>query len=75
MKKIHVLILFFSLFTWLGASESAAPPSGTSEGRSEPPRFRICVLDFVQADIVGQRRFLDQDSRPITIPPQCTLTQ
>ena len=35
--------------------------------------FRICVLDFTSADIMGQKRFLDQRNRPIVIPPQCTL--
>lgn len=70
MKKIPALFLFLSLFTWLSASET-----GTPEGKTAPAPFRVCVLDFVQADIVGQRRFLDQDSRPITIPPQCTLDQ
>ena len=35
--------------------------------------FRVCVLDFTSADIMGQKRFLDQRNRPIVIPPQCTL--
>lgn len=75
MKKIPVLILLLSLCTWLSASESADPASGTSDGKADPPLFRICVLNFVQADIVGQRRFLDQNSQPIVIPPQCTMNQ
>ena len=35
--------------------------------------FRVCVLDFSSLDIQGQKRFLDQQNRPIVIPPQCTL--
>lgn len=35
--------------------------------------FRVCVLDFSSLDIEGQKRFLDQDNKPINIPPQCTL--
>lgn len=73
MKKIPALILFLSLCTWLSASEAAGPASGTSDGRADPPPFRVCVLDFVQADIVGQNRFLDQNSQPVVIPPQCTM--
>ncbi|MBQ9336937.1 MAG: PEGA domain-containing protein [Lentisphaeria bacterium] len=35
--------------------------------------FRVCVLDFTTTDIQGQKRFLDQQNRPIVIPPQNTL--
>ena len=35
--------------------------------------FKVCVLDFTTLDIEGQKRFLDQNNRPIEIPPQCTL--
>lgn len=35
--------------------------------------FRVCVLDFSSLDIQGQKRFLDQQNKPIVIPPQCTL--
>ena len=35
--------------------------------------FKVCVLDFTTIDIEGQKRFLDQNNRPIEIPPQCTL--
>jgi len=35
--------------------------------------FRVCVLDFSSLDIQGQKRFLDQQNKPIIIPPQCTL--
>ena len=35
--------------------------------------FRVCVLDFSSTDIQGQKRFLDQQNRPIVIPPQSTL--
>ena len=35
--------------------------------------FKVCVLDFTTADIEGQKRFLDQQNKPITIPPQSTL--
>lgn len=35
--------------------------------------FRVCVLDFTSLDIQGQKRFLDQQNKPIVIPPQCTL--
>ena len=67
MKKTSALFLCLFVFicTWLSASESG----------EKPPVFRVCVIDFVQADIAGQQRFLDQDSRPIAIPPQCTLNQ
>lgn len=74
MKKISVLFLLAFACAWLSASESAVPASGVSEGKALSPLFRICVIDFTQADIVGQKRFLDQNSKPIAIPPQCTLT-
>lgn len=35
--------------------------------------FRVCVLDFTSPDIEGQKRFLDQGNRPVSIPMQCTL--
>jgi hypothetical protein len=35
--------------------------------------FRVCVLDFSSLDIQGQKRFLDEKNKAITIPPQCTL--
>ena len=35
--------------------------------------FKVCVLDFTTLDAEGQKRFLDQENRPIAIPPQCTL--
>ena len=35
--------------------------------------FKVCVLDFTTLDTEGQKRFLDQNNRPIEIPPQCTL--
>ncbi len=35
--------------------------------------FRICVMDFTTADIIGQKRFLDDKNQPIVIPEQCTL--
>ena len=35
--------------------------------------FKVCVLDFTTIDVEGQKRFLDQNNRPINIPPQCTL--
>lgn len=37
--------------------------------------FKICVLDFTSADIMGQKRFLSQTNQPITIPPQSTLSR
>ena len=76
MKKTFAqLLLFTSLCTWLSAAEPAAPASEAPNGKSDAPIFRICVMDFVQADIVGQKRFLDQNSKPISIPPQCTLNR
>ena len=41
--------------------------------RVEWSPFRVCVLDFTSVDTEGQKRFLDGQNRPITIPPQCTL--
>ena len=35
--------------------------------------FKVCVLDFTTIDTEGPKRFLDQNNRPIQIPPQCTL--
>lgn len=35
--------------------------------------FKVCVMDFTTTDIEGQKKFLDQNNRPIKIPPQCTL--
>ena len=35
--------------------------------------FKVCVLDFTTIDVEGQKRFLDQNNKPIDIPPQCTL--
>ena len=35
--------------------------------------FKICVLDFTSLDIQGQKRFLDEKNKPITVPQQCTL--
>ena len=35
--------------------------------------FKVCVLDFTTVETEGQKRFLDQNNRPIVIPPQCTL--
>ena len=37
--------------------------------------FKVCVLDFTTTDIEGQKRFLDQNNRPVKIPPQCTLNE
>lgn len=39
--------------------------------KKEP--IRICVIDFTSADTQGQKRFLDERSKPITIPTQSTL--
>ncbi len=35
--------------------------------------FKVCVMDFTTIDVEGQKKFLDQNNRPIEIPPQCTL--
>lgn len=35
--------------------------------------LRVCVLDFSSLDIQGQKRFLDESSKPIEIPAQSTL--
>ena len=35
--------------------------------------FKVCVMDFTTIDSEGQKKFLDQNNRPIEIPPQCTL--
>ena len=35
--------------------------------------FKVCVMDFSTVDAEGQKKFLDQNNRPIKIPPQCTL--
>ena len=35
---------------------------------AETKPLRICILDFTTADIVGQKRFLEVDSRRIEIP-------
>ena len=76
MIKKLALFLFLPVCAWLSAAESADPASEPSDGgKANPPLFRVCVMDFIQADIVGQKRFLDQNSKPITIPPQCTLDQ
>ena len=71
-KEKLAAVLFLSVSALLSASDSRAEGEPASDAPARPV-FRICVMDFVQADIVGQRRFLDQESRPITIPPQCTL--
>ena len=71
-KEKLAAVLFLSVSALLSASDSPTEAEPATEPR---PVFRVCVMEFVQADIVGQRRFLDQESRPITIPPQCTLKQ
>ena len=45
----------------------------TTETKTKWRPFRVCVLDFSSLDIQGQKRFLDQQNKPINIPPQCTL--
>ena len=35
--------------------------------------FKVCVMDFTTIDITGQKRFLDQNNKPIQIPEQSTL--
>ena len=68
-RKTLAAVLSITAFAMLSAAEKDSPAEGAR------PVFRVCVMDFVQADIVGQKRFLDQESRPIEIPPQCTLTR
>lgn len=34
--------------------------------------FKVCVLDFTTPDIEGQK-FIDQQNKPIAVPPQSTL--
>jgi len=45
----------------------------TEKTKTKWSPFKVCVLDFTSLDIQGQKRFLDQQNRPIEIPPQCTL--
>ena len=45
----------------------------TEKSETKWSPFKVCVLDFTSLDIQGQKRFLDQQNRPIEIPPQCTL--
>ena len=35
--------------------------------------FKVCVLDFTTVDIKGQKRFLDEKNKPISIPKMSTL--
>ena len=35
--------------------------------------FKVCVMDFTSIDIAGQKRFLDQNNKPLTVPAQSTL--
>jgi hypothetical protein len=58
MKKL--IVLSFVLFAAL-AGYSEEPVSG------KPP-YRVCVLDFSNIDIIGQKRFLDVQNRPIEAP-------
>ncbi len=48
------------------AGYAAAPVAGKSA-------FRICVLDFSNIDIAGQKRFLNVKNRPIEIPKNESL--
>lgn len=45
----------------------------TTETKTKWRPLRVCVLDFSSLDTQGQKRFLDQQNRPINIPQQCTL--
>ena len=36
--------------------------------------MKVCVLDFTTIDIKGQKRFLSEKNKPISIPQQSTLT-
>ena len=74
-KEKLAALLFLSVSALLSASDSPRAEAEPATDEPARPLFRVCVMDFVQADIVGQRRFLDQESRPIAIPPQCTLNQ
>jgi len=55
-------------FTLISCLCSAAENADTTA-----ERFRVCVLDFTSADILGQKRFLDISNKPIVIPAQSTL--
>lgn len=35
--------------------------------------FKVCVLDFTTVDIKGQKRFLDEKNKPISLPKMSTL--
>ena len=44
------------------------------QGKKEWAPFKVCVLDFTSLDILGQKRFLDNQNQEINVPPQCTLS-
>ena len=39
----------------------------------ETAPYKVCVLDFTTADIIGQKRFLDAANKKIEIPAQESL--
>ena len=73
--KAKMTAALMTVCAFLSAADTAEADAEKPEAAPQQPGFRICVIDFVQADIAGQKRFLDQESKPIVIPPQCTLTQ
>ena len=58
MRRLTVLLCIL-FAAWAGYAEE--PATG------KPP-YRICVLDFSNIDIVGQKRFLDVQNRPVETP-------
>lgn len=57
--KTWMVLLFVSVAAWAGYAEEPAV--------GKPP-YRVCVLDFSNIDIIGQKRFLDVQNRPIEAP-------
>lgn len=59
MKKTVSFLLGFAAAVALYAGETAP--------------YKVCVLDFTTADIIGQKRFLDAANKKIEIPAQESL--
>lgn len=71
MPKIRV-VSFILLLSLLTIAVHAAVVKPAASDKTVLP-IRVCVLDFSTIETKGDKRFLDQQSRPVEIPAQCTL--
>ena len=81
IKKIFMLAVgVVSAALWAGTETTTSITQTTTvisrtvvTESAEWSPFKICVLDFTSLDTRGQKRFLSENNKPLTIPEKSTL--